>query len=68
VRVDPARLASRVRFEPAMPAGSEPSGVAAGTLFPHVYGPIDLAAVAGVAPLTRSGSDFVWPERFDPLG
>ena len=44
--LDEARLSAPVRFEAADPA--PPPGVAAGTLFPHVYGPVELTAVTGV--------------------
>ena len=44
--LDEARLAAPVRFEAADPA--PPPGVAAGILFPHVYGPVELTAVTGV--------------------
>ncbi len=65
LRIEPARLTSRLLFEPAAPP--EPPGIAPGTLFPHVYGPIDLVAVSGVGVLERRGRDPVWPERFEPL-
>lgn len=39
-------LSAPVRFEPPHPA--PPPGVAAGRLFPHVYGPVETAAVAEV--------------------
>src|SRR6201995_2761755 len=44
--LDEAGLAAPVRFEAADPA--PPPGVAAGTLFPHVYGPFELTAVTEV--------------------
>ena len=44
--LDEARLSAPVRFEAADPA--PPPGVAAGTLFPHVYGPVELTAVTEV--------------------
>lgn len=44
--LDTGRLAAPVRWEPADPA--PPPGVPAGTLFPHVYGPVERAAVAQV--------------------
>ncbi len=44
--LDEARLSAAVRFEAADPA--PPPGVPAGTLFPHVYGPVELTAVAEV--------------------
>ncbi|MDI3402947.1 DUF952 domain-containing protein [Streptomyces cavernicola] len=44
--VDEDRLTSDCRFEPA--DGAPPPGVAADVLFPHVYGPLDRAAVVAV--------------------
>ena len=44
--LDESRLSAPVRFEAADPA--PPPGVAAGTLFPHVYGPVELTAVTEV--------------------
>jgi hypothetical protein len=44
--LDESRLSAPVRFEAADPA--PPPGVAAGTLFPHVYGPVERSAVTGV--------------------
>lgn len=44
--VDETRLTARCAWEPADPA--PPPGVPEGTLFPHVYGPLDRAAVTGV--------------------
>lgn len=44
--IDESKLLSPVRREPA--GSSPPPGVAPGTLFPHVYGPIDREAVDGM--------------------
>lgn len=44
--LDPAALSAPVRYEPPEPA--PPPGVTAGTLFPHVYGPLETAAVTAV--------------------
>src|ERR1700743_1291483 len=44
--LDESRLAAPVRFEAADPA--PPPGAAAGTLFPHVYGPVERSAVTAV--------------------
>ncbi len=43
--IEPACLTSELRWEP--PADSH---VRAGDLFPHIYGPLDLEAVADVLP------------------
>ncbi|WP_019813963.1 DUF952 domain-containing protein [Saccharomonospora saliphila] len=50
LRLDPARLAAPVRWEPAVPPE------AGAPWFPHVYGPIPLDAVASVHPF-RPGAD-----------
>jgi hypothetical protein len=42
--LDDTKLAAPVRFEE--PDGGPLAGTAAGTLFPHVYGPVETAAVA----------------------
>jgi uncharacterized protein (DUF952 family) len=45
--VDPARLASDLKWEPPT-GGGPPPGLPAGDMFPHVYGPINLDAVVQV--------------------
>jgi uncharacterized protein (DUF952 family) len=47
LEVDPERLTAPLKWERATDVGEE---------FPHVYGPIDLAAVVGTRPL-REGPD-----------
>jgi uncharacterized protein (DUF952 family) len=44
--LDEELITAPVRWEPPDP--SPPPGVPAGTLFPHVYGPLDRAAVTGL--------------------
>jgi predicted cupin superfamily sugar epimerase/uncharacterized protein (DUF952 family) len=53
--LDESALSAPVRYEPAGPA--PPPGVPAGTLFPHVYGPVERSAVTGIRYL-----------RLDPSG
>lgn len=53
LEIDEGALTSEVRWEaPAHPDGRLP--VAGEPLFPHVYGPLDLAAVRAVRPVQRS--------------
>ena len=59
--VDPARLTDPVRFEPGVPA--DPGGM----LFPHLYGPLPVAAVVAVVPY-RPPAPFVLPAPGDRLG
>src|SRR5262249_35131079 len=44
VCLDERELASPLRYEPPVPGGEERNG----TLFPHLYGPLNLDAVGGV--------------------
>jgi uncharacterized protein (DUF952 family) len=51
--IDPARLSAPVKWEPpAHPDGAEPA--ATEPLFPHIYGPIERAAIAEVRPVRRA--------------
>ncbi len=64
--IDPARLTAEVRWEaPSPPAGAESTleGVIP-SRFPHVYGPINLDAVAKVFSFEpESDGRFVWPRH-----
>ena len=54
LELDEGALTSEVRWEaPAHPDGRLPA--AGEPLFPHVYGPLDLAAVRAVRPVQRGG-------------
>ena len=61
--IDEDALAAEVRWEAPDPA--PPPGAPAGVLFPHVYGPIELAAVVGVRRLVR-GADGAF-EGYAPI-
>ncbi|KAA0926577.1 MULTISPECIES: DUF952 domain-containing protein [unclassified Rhodococcus (in: high G+C Gram-positive bacteria)] len=50
LRVDPARLTAPVRWEPGVPTDPE------SMLFPHLYGPLPIAAVTAVVDY-RPGPD-----------
>jgi len=50
LRIDAARLSSPVRWEPGVPA--DPDGM----VFPHLYGPLPVAAVISVTPYLPDGS------------
>ncbi|MFF0560091.1 DUF952 domain-containing protein [Streptomyces sp. NPDC020472] len=49
--LDESRLTARTEWEAAAP--TPPPGVPEGTLFPHVFGPIDRGAVDEVLEVTR---------------
>jgi uncharacterized protein len=50
--IDVGSLTCEVQWETAAPA--PPPGVAPDVLFPHVYGPIDRAAVVGIRRISRA--------------
>ncbi len=55
LRIETARLGCEVRVEEAVPGGER---------FPHVYGPIPVAAVVSASPFARGpGQGFPRPER-----
>lgn len=69
LEIDPAKLTSEVRYEAAAPIpGGGTSHLEGEPQFPHVYGPLDVAAIAGVGVLGRSADGYTWPESFVPLG
>jgi uncharacterized protein (DUF952 family) len=68
LEIDPERLGAPVVREAAAPIpGGGGSHLEGAALFPHVYGSIALAAIAGVAPLVKRGGAFTWPDRFAPV-
>lgn len=52
--IDAERAGAPLVFEDSYGSGTE---------FPHLYGPVPVAAVSTVAPLRRVGGRFVWPEE-----
>lgn len=53
--IDPEKVTAEIRFEPGAPGATEE--------FPHIYGPLPVAAVVNVAPVTRDGDGrMVLPE------
>ena len=65
IRVD--RLTSPLHWEDAAPLRGSDSHVERQSKFPHVYGPINLAAVSGVALVPRVAGRHVGPIAFEPL-
>ena len=56
LRIDPASLTSEVRYEAPAPLAGGRAHLVEARLFPHVYGPIDRAAIVAVAVLGAT-----WP-------
>ena len=62
LKIDPARLKASVRYEPAAPepiVGSSHLGTS--PVFPHVYGPIEIAAIDWIGVLTNGEDGYSWP-------
>jgi uncharacterized protein (DUF952 family) len=55
------KLNAPCRFEAPAPLPGGGAHRVPGRLFPHVYGPIPLAAIEAVGRLERRGEGFVWP-------
>ena len=69
LRIDPARLTSETRYEAAAPSpDAGTSHLATAPVFPHIYGPIDMAAIDGAGILTKGERGYAWPATFEPLG
>jgi uncharacterized protein (DUF952 family) len=68
LEIDVEKLGSELRFEaPAPIAGGGSDHLAHAETFPHVYGPIERAAITGVGELARGGDGFRWPCSFASL-
>jgi len=68
LKIDPSRLKSPMRYEPASPAQVAATlHVASSPVFPHVYGPIDNVAVDGIGILAKTEHGYTWPATFVSL-
>lgn len=66
VEIDTAKLRAELRMEPPIPiAGGGQEHLQTGALFPHIYGPLNLDAVAGVGRLWRNQAvgAWQWPQQ-----
>lgn len=65
LEIDATKLTQEVRYEaPAPIPGGGTDHLAGAEPFPHVYGPIDIAAISGVGVLGRSERGYTWPATF----
>lgn len=70
VEIVTAKLRAEWRMEPPIPiAGGGGEHLQVGTLFPHIYGPLNLDAVVGVGRLWRNSAaeGWQWPEQMRQL-
>ena len=65
LEIDPDKLAAETRYEAAAPIeGGGTAHLENAPVFPHVYGPIDMAAVVGIGVLGRNADGYHWPRDF----
>ena len=66
LQIDITKLTATVRFEaPAPIAGGGSEHLVNETLFPHIYGVVNVDAVVGNGRLLPSGDHFAWPSTFN---
>ena len=69
LRIERERLTCPCRFEAPAPLPGGGAHRTPGKTFPHLYGPLNLDAVSGCAPLERTPAGaFRWPEQLDADG
>ena len=62
LEIDPLRLDAEVKYEPAAPGdGGGSSHLDSAAVFPHIYGPLNSAAIVGGAVLIKTVGGYRWP-------
>ena len=65
LQIDTTKLTAVVKFEaPAPIAGGGSEHLKNATLFPHIYGVVNVDAVVGNGRLQPNGDHFIWPPTF----
>ncbi|MGB7414478.1 MAG: DUF952 domain-containing protein [Thermosynechococcaceae cyanobacterium] len=67
LEINPLRLSAPLKFEAPAPLSGGTAHLRTASLFPHVYGPIDLVAIQAAAVLLQVDSQYVWPSDFCDL-
>jgi pimeloyl-ACP methyl ester carboxylesterase/uncharacterized protein (DUF952 family) len=67
LRIDPTRLTAKLRFEAPAPIGGGIEHLRFTRSFPHLYGPIDRAAIRQAGRIERFVDRRVWPRELVPL-
>jgi len=66
LQIDTTKLVHELKFEaPAPIAGGGSEHLANATLFPHIYGVVNVDAVVGNGRLLPNGDHFTWPTNLD---
>ncbi|PZD74858.1 hypothetical protein C1752_00642 [Acaryochloris thomasi RCC1774] len=67
LEIDPLRLTAPLKFEAPAPLPGGDAHLKMASLFPHIYGPIDVGAIQSAALLVRMNNHYVWPSAFHSL-
>ncbi|MGF1602981.1 MAG: DUF952 domain-containing protein [Thermosynechococcaceae cyanobacterium] len=67
LEIDPLRLSAPLKFEAPAPLSGGTAHLKMASLFPHVYGPIDRAAIRSAAVLRQVDDQYIWPSDFCDL-
>ena len=68
LRIDPSALVAETKYEAAAPLpGAAATHLDSAPVFPHVYGPIELAAIEGIGVMGRTAEGYAWPETFTAI-
>ncbi len=68
LKINPEKVAAVVKYEaPSVQPGAGTDHLRSATVFPHVYGPIELTAIEGVGILGREQGNYHWPQTFTSL-
>lgn len=65
--IDSLQLSAPLKFEAPAPLPGGEAHLKMASLFPHVYGPIDIGAIQAVAVLQLNHNQYVWPAEFQSL-
>lgn len=67
LEVNPGLLSVPLKFEAPAPLPGGRAHLDMTSLFPHVYGPIDVKAIVAAGLMLQIDGQYVWPTAFHPL-
>lgn len=65
--IDPLRLSVPLKFEAPAPLSGGDAHLKMASLFPHIYGPINVAAIESATLLPQREGQYMWPSDFLPF-
>ncbi len=67
LKIDPLQLSAPVKFEAPAPLPGGDVHLKTASLFPHIYGPIEIGAITSAALLQWTDNQYAWPDEFHAL-